>query len=98
MDTGNRKNKPIRPPAPQTHRAPRQGAAYGELVDLYEHGEQLADATARCTEMGMPEATALVALNDGSITAPPFTSDGIAAVLRFRVACADYMVAMTPDP
>src|SRR5262249_32377636 len=59
----------------------------------------LAEATARCAGMGArSEAETLIALNNGSMRAPRLTSDGIAAVLRFQVGCADYMVAMTPDP
>jgi hypothetical protein len=99
MDTGNPKNKPFRPVTPQTRRRRlRQEAAYAELVDLHESGEGLADATARCAAMGMSEAEALVSLNEGSMTAPRLTSAGIADVLRFRAACANYMAAALPDP
>jgi transcriptional regulator with XRE-family HTH domain len=44
------------------------------------------------------EAETLVALNDGSMSAPRVTSDGIARVLRSRAEFPGYMVEMTPDP
>jgi len=72
---------------------------YAELVDLYERGERLAEATARCAVMGSRgEAGTLVALNEGSTSAPRLTSDGVAAVLRFRVGYIAYLVELTPDP
>jgi hypothetical protein len=100
LDSPNSEDKPIRPPTPQTRRrGVRHGALYGELIDLFEHGESLPDAVARCAGLGVrSEAETLVALNAGSMRAPRLTSDGIAAILRFRAELPDYMVAMTPDP
>jgi hypothetical protein len=69
------------------------------VIDLCEQGEGLAEAAARCAAMGVSsELEMLAALNDGSRRAPKLTDDGVAADLRFRVACASYIAKMTPDP
>jgi transcriptional regulator with XRE-family HTH domain len=89
-----------KPSVPQTgRRTLRNPAAYALLRDLYEHGEDLAEATARCSPIfGKRQAETLVGLHHGALTAPRLSSDGVATIFRFHHELADYMVERTPDP
>jgi transcriptional regulator with XRE-family HTH domain len=100
MDSRNGLGKPFPSRTPQFGVRPvRRSLAYATLIDLCVEGEGVAEATARCARIGArTEAETLVALNTGSMLAPPLRSEGTAAALRFVVECAEYIVRLTPDP
>jgi transcriptional regulator with XRE-family HTH domain len=89
-----------RPPISQKGaRTIRRGSAYAVLQQLCEGGEDLFQATVRCSARAPHrQSDTFLGLIDGTIKPPPLTSAGVALLLRHEVDLAEYMVEMSPDP